>query len=48
MFKACNVTCDREFICVPGDLALLLCRQAGLDLSIHNILTSVVLPLRQV
>lgn len=45
MPKAGKVTWDWEFICVPGDTALTLCRQAGLHLSIHNILTSVVLPL---
>lgn len=44
MLEVCKVTTwDLEFICVPGDLALPLCQQAGLDLSVHNILTAVVL-----
>lgn len=42
MFEVCKVTWDLEFIYVPGDLALPLCHQAGLDLSVHNILTAVV------
>ena len=42
MFKACNVAWDPEFICIPGDLALPFCQQAGLNLSIHDILTAVV------
>lgn len=45
MFKACNVTWDPKFICIPGDLGLTLCQQERLDLSIHNILTAVALPL---